>query len=42
MIIEDNVEDDEEGRLLGDVLSMVLAEQPILKQLEKAFTNILI
>ena len=30
MIIADNVEDEEVGRLLGDVLSIVLAEQPIL------------
>ena len=27
--IDDNVEDEEAGRLLGDVLSIVLAEQPI-------------
>ena len=40
MIIADNVEDEEVGRLLGDVLSIVLAEQPILQQLEKAFTKI--
>ena len=40
MIVEDNVDDDEAGRLLGDVLSMVLAEQPMFKELEKVFNKI--
>ena len=30
--IDDNVEDDEAGRLLADVLLIVLGEQPIFKQ----------
>ena len=40
MIIEDNVEDEDAGRLLGDVLSIVLAEQPILPEFEQVFTKI--